>query len=88
MHHLDASLIERPGVLLDSTVPKRRSHPVMPMRTSTNPLAQRRKRAKSPPSYRVGRDLEGHWVAVELKGLAGGIFRSREDDFFFYFLES
>ncbi len=79
VHHLEASRIERPGVLLGSTVPKRRSHPVMPMHTSTNPLAQQRKRAESPPSYRVGRDLEGYWVAVELKGLAGGIFRSRED---------
>ena len=32
-----------------------------------------------PPSYRVGQDGEGRWVAVEAKGRAGGIFRSRKE---------
>ncbi|GJE41629.1 hypothetical protein [Methylobacterium soli] len=27
----------------------------------------------------VGRDPQGHWVAVETHGLAGGIFRSCKD---------
>lgn len=31
------------------------------------------------PSYLVGQDGEGHWVAVETGGRAGGIFRSRQD---------
>ncbi|MCJ2095543.1 hypothetical protein MKK67_24025 [Methylobacterium sp. J-072] len=26
----------------------------------------------------VGQDPEGHWVAVEIHGRAGGLFRSRE----------
>jgi len=29
-------------------------------------------------SFRVGRDHEGHWVAVESTGTSGGIFASRE----------
>jgi hypothetical protein len=29
-------------------------------------------------SFRVGRDREGHWVAVESTGMNGGIFASRE----------
>ena len=28
------------------------------------------------PSYMVGRDAEGHWLAVETHGFGGGIFRS------------
>lgn len=28
------------------------------------------------PAYLVGRDAEGHWLAVETHGLAGGIFRT------------
>ena len=28
------------------------------------------------PAYLVGRDEEGHWLAVDTRGLAGGIFRS------------
>ncbi|KQQ19143.1 hypothetical protein ASF53_24095 [Methylobacterium sp. Leaf123] len=27
----------------------------------------------------VGQDPEGHWVAVEIRGRAGGLFRSRKD---------
>lgn len=30
-------------------------------------------------SYLVGRDAEGHWVAVDQSGRAGGLFRSRHD---------
>jgi hypothetical protein len=26
----------------------------------------------------VGQDPEGHWIAVEIHGRAGGLFRSRE----------
>ncbi|AYO81133.1 hypothetical protein [Methylobacterium brachiatum] len=26
----------------------------------------------------VGQDPEGHWVAIEIHGRAGGLFRSRE----------
>ncbi|HEV7438837.1 MAG TPA: hypothetical protein VGN94_04325 [Methylobacterium sp.] len=29
--------------------------------------------------FLVGQDHEGHWVAVETHGLAGGIFRTRRD---------
>ncbi len=29
-------------------------------------------------SYVVGRDAEGHWLAVETHGLGGGLFTSRE----------
>jgi hypothetical protein len=28
------------------------------------------------PDYLVGRDGEGHWLAVETHGLGGGLFRS------------
>lgn len=39
----------------------------------------------SPPadgaSYVVGRDTEGHWLAVETHGLGGGLFTSREAAF-------
>lgn len=35
--------------------------------------------AGTPLSYLVGQDGEGHWVAVETGGRAGGIFRSRQD---------
>lgn len=28
--------------------------------------------------YVIGRDAEGHWVAVESKGREGGLFASRE----------
>lgn len=35
--------------------------------------------AGAPLSYVVGQDGEGHWVAVETGGRAGGIFRSRQD---------
>lgn len=27
----------------------------------------------------VGQDPEGHWVAIEIHGRAGGLFRSRKD---------
>ncbi|CAM3305285.1 MULTISPECIES: hypothetical protein [Methylobacterium] len=29
----------------------------------------------------VGQDPEGHWVAIEIHGRAGGLFRSREAAF-------
>lgn len=29
-------------------------------------------------AYLVGRDGEGHWIAVEVHGLGGGVFTSRE----------
>ena len=29
-------------------------------------------------SFLVGRDGEGHWLAVETHGLGGGIFKSRD----------
>lgn len=35
--------------------------------------------ATGAPSYLVGQDGEGHWVAVEAGGRAGGLFRSRKD---------
>jgi hypothetical protein len=35
--------------------------------------------AAAPASYLVGQDGEGHWVAVETGGRAGGIFRTRQD---------
>lgn len=44
--------------------------------------------AKPPHSYLVGQDGEGHWVAVEAKGLAGGIFRSRQDAIHFACIET
>jgi hypothetical protein len=28
------------------------------------------------PAFLVGQDAEGHWLAVETHGLAGGIFRT------------
>ncbi|GLS46372.1 hypothetical protein [Methylobacterium brachythecii] len=31
------------------------------------------------PSFVVGQDASGRWVAVETHGLGGGLFRSRED---------
>ena len=30
------------------------------------------------PSFMIGRDPEGHWLAVEVHGLAGGFFTSEE----------
>lgn len=30
-------------------------------------------------SFVIGQDHHGHWLAVEVHGLAGGIFRSRTD---------
>ncbi len=31
------------------------------------------------PHFRIGRDREGHWIAVETHGRGGGYFRSRDD---------
>lgn len=31
------------------------------------------------PSFIVGQDTSGRWIAVETHGLGGGLFRSRED---------
>lgn len=33
----------------------------------------------SRPHFKVGRDREGHWIAVETHGRGGGYFRSRDD---------
>jgi hypothetical protein len=44
-----------------------------PLQTARSPVAA------APSSYLVGQDGEGHWVAVETGGRAGGIFRSRQD---------
>ena len=30
------------------------------------------------PSFLIGQDKHGHWVAVESHGLGGGLFTSRE----------
>ncbi len=30
------------------------------------------------PSFLIGRDTEGHWLAVETHGLAGGFFTSQD----------
>ncbi|MBP1182480.1 RAG2 PHD domain containing protein [Methylobacterium sp. PvR107] len=34
---------------------------------------------QAPLSYLVGQDGDGHWVAIETGGRAGGIFRTRQD---------
>lgn len=34
--------------------------------------------AANPARFVVGQDPEGHWVALEIHGRAGGLFRSRE----------
>jgi hypothetical protein len=31
------------------------------------------------PHFKVGRDREGHWIAVETHGRGGGYFRSLND---------
>jgi len=31
------------------------------------------------PRFIVGQDPQGHWVAAEIHGLAGGLFRTRRD---------
>ena len=31
------------------------------------------------PHFKIGRDREGHWIAVETHGRGGGYFRSRDD---------
>ena len=33
------------------------------------------------PTYIIGQDGQGHWVALESQGLGGGYFRSREAAF-------
>jgi hypothetical protein len=33
------------------------------------------------PSFVIGRDAEGHWLAVETHGLGGGLFRSQDAAF-------
>ncbi len=33
--------------------------------------------------YVVGQDLEGHWIAVEVHGRGGGLFRDRQAAFHF-----
>ncbi|MCJ2048833.1 RAG2 PHD domain containing protein [Methylobacterium sp. J-070] len=50
------------------------------MPVASNPLQPARPPAAAPPlSYLVGQDGEGHWVALEAGGRAGGIFRTRRD---------
>ncbi len=31
------------------------------------------------PHFKIGRDREGQWIAVETHGRGGGYFRSRDD---------
>lgn len=49
--------------------------------SSTSPVAAILSEAAQSPSTRfiVGRDTEGHWVAMEVHGLGGGLFRTRHD---------
>ena len=59
------------------------------MSVAMNPLrAAEAQRSEPLQSYLVGQDGEGHWVAVEAKGLAGGIFRSRQDAIHFACVET
>jgi hypothetical protein len=53
-------------------------NPVTSMPVALNPLQPVRSPA-APASYLVGQDGEGHWVAIETGGRAGGIFRTRQD---------
>lgn len=41
-----------------------------------------------PATYVVGQDLDGHWLALETHGLAGGIFKTRRDAVRFACFES
>lgn len=34
--------------------------------------------ASAPPIFVVGRDIEGHWLAVDTSGRSGGLFASQE----------
>ncbi len=54
-------------------------NPVTPMPVALNSLPSLQPAGAAPPSYVVGQDGEGHWVAVEAGGRAGGIFRTRQD---------
>ncbi|TXN08251.1 hypothetical protein FV222_01030 [Methylobacterium sp. WL103] len=47
----------------------------------TIPVAAIFSEAAQSPSTRfiVGQDPQGHWVAMEVHGLGGGLFRSRHD---------
>lgn len=58
----------------------------MPAVTHSAPAASASR--KVPPTYRVGRDAEGHWVAVEAGGRAGGLFRTRADALHFASIEN
>ena len=46
-------------------------------RGRTSPSARRDAGGRA--AYLVGQDGEGHWLAVEVHGLGGGIFTSRGD---------
>lgn len=37
--------------------------------------------SSSSPSFVIGRDAEGHWLAIETHGLGGGLFRSQDAAF-------
>jgi hypothetical protein len=54
-------------------------NPVTSMPVALNPLPSAPSAGPAPPAYVVGQDGEGHWVAVETGGRAGGIFRTRQD---------
>lgn len=56
-----------------------RVNPVSPMPVALNPLQTVLSPAAAASSYLVGQDGEGHWVAIETGGRAGGIFRTRQD---------
>ncbi len=59
---------------------ERRANPDTPMPAllpaAPHPLPRP---ASPPPRFLVGRDPEGHWVAVEAQGRAGGLFRTCRD---------
>lgn len=48
------------------------------MSTQFHAPLQSHQTACDPSDYVVGRDPHGFWVAVEIHGRSGGLFRSRE----------
>lgn len=57
-----------------------RANPRQAMSLSVSPSTLRPGAPASPPhSFVVGQDSQGRWVAVEIHGLGGGLFRSRRD---------
>lgn len=57
-----------------------RANPIEPMPIPVKGLSiQTAEPADDRPSFVVGQDPEGHWVAVETHGLGGGLFRTCAD---------